>query len=201
MNKDLLAIAKPILFNTEMVQAILSGRKTHTRRVIKPKYRNDEYGFQVITTRIGEFVRVEKVDENECAIFADGTERYVTPPYQPSDILYVRETWAKNAYGGYFYKANNKCEVFSWNPSIHMPKEAARTLLRVTSVTVERLQDITPKQCIMEGVEPQDLEIGDEFVRWVFNCLWDSTIKPADIEKYGWDANPWVWDIGFEVVT
>ena len=126
---------KPILFNTEMVRAILDGRKTVTRRVVKPRYRDDEAGFQVITTRTGEFVRIEKVDENECGIFQDGTERHVNPPYRPGDILWVRETWRKTGVliQPYAYRADEDrlhlvgedgqrlSVMYRWRPSIHMP--------------------------------------------------------------------------------
>lgn len=153
---------KPILFNTEMVRAILDGRKTVTRRLIKPRYRDDEGGFQVITRKNGEFVRVEKVDENECGIFADGTERHVNPKYQIDDILWVRETWlmADGCAGErYFYKAD-ETEIskearlsygYKWHPSLHMPKTAARIFLKVKDVRVERLKDITEEQAEKEG--------------------------------------------------
>lgn len=149
---------KPILFSTEMVRAILEGRKTVTRRVINPRYCKDEAGFQVITTMDGDFVRVEKIDENECGIFQDGTERYVRPPYQPNDILWVRETWCE--YNGYFhYKESEisndpawlKDKNIKWSPSIYMPCTAARIFLRVIDVKVEQLQDITQDGAIAEG--------------------------------------------------
>lgn len=82
---------KPILFNTEMVQAILEGRKTATRRLIKPTYRADEGGFKIFRV-LGTGERwAEKVDHEE--LFFNPT-RYVLPAYHPGDILYVRETWA-----------------------------------------------------------------------------------------------------------
>ena len=87
------------------------------------------------------------------------------------------------------YKAtDNPIIIDRWHPSIHMPKEAARLFLRATGVRVERLQDIDD-----DGVVAEGLKIGD-----AFDVLWDSTIKPADLPLYGWDANPWVWVIEFE---
>ena len=207
---------KPILFNTEMVKAILNNSKTTTRRVIKPHYRDGESGFQVVTRRNGEFVRVEKVDENECGIFADGTEHYVNPPYLPGDILYVRETYSEIEIVGHpetrkrYYRADgNYPDCIPWRPSIFMPKEAARIFLKVTDVKAERLQDITNAGAFAEGCNGRGLgpnsgcdgslsTEGYDFSIEKFETIWDSTIKKSDIGRYGWDANPWVWVISFK---
>lgn len=165
---------KPILFNSQMVRAILEGHKTVTRRLIKPRYRDDESGFQVITNaHTGEFVRVEKVSDQGCGIFPDGSERFVAPPCWPGDILYVRETWSfwpcydcdnEMCYGrGTNYKDTDGCFVYKdqtskvpynerWSPSIHMPKVAARLFLKVTGVRAERLKDITIEDIRREGI-------------------------------------------------
>lgn len=207
---------KPILFNTEMVRAILEGRKTVTRRAIKPRYKADECGFQIITVKeTGEFVRVEKIDEYENSIFADGTERYVNPPYYQGDSLYVREAFYKDA-RRYMYRAdyseNEKFYVggkeikIRWSPSIHMPREAARIFLRVTDVHVEQLQDIDYEGCKAEGIwddyKTYSQKYHDALARRaypvVFSKIWDETIRPANRALYGWDANPWVWVISFE---
>lgn len=185
---------KPILFNTEMVQAILDGRKTCTRRVVKPHFRPEEIGWQVITeVPSGKYVRIEYLDEWE------DVTRYMSEPFHPGDILYVRETWC-SAYDGerYFYLAD-KCtyreekqlldyDEVKWRPSIHMPREAARIFLRVTDVRVERLQDCGNMQAKDEGCS-----CCSHFAR-----IWDETIKPSDRDTYGWAANPWVWVIDFE---
>lgn len=187
---------KPILFNTEMVEAILEGRKTVTRRAIKPRYRDDEVGFQVITTKSGEFIRVEKIDENECGIFPDGTERYVHPPYQPGDSLWVRETWMQE--GDVFrYKAGFYDKERRWRPSIHMPKEAARLFLQVKDVRVEQLQDIN-----LAPPGPESPVIKEGFKHTSdFIAAWEKTIRRSDRSVYGWEANPWVWVIEFERIT
>ena len=163
---------KPILFNTEMVRAILDGRKSCTRRVVKPQP-TARYGVQCIK-----------------------------PPYQPGDILYVRETW-KRALNGYYYyedwQRDDIADITKWKPSIHMPKEAARIWLKVTDVRVERLQEITAEQIGREGVEVEYPHVlNGEEKRYAFSTLWNSTVKKSDLDRYGWDANPWVWVIEFE---
>lgn len=201
-----LEIAKPILFNTEMVQAILDDRKTVTRRIIKPQpkakiaYCCDgsncgKWGYpseDVYKIWGDEFKRSEKLSkEEEIKIW--------TSPCHTNDILYVRETWCKghinNSQDQYFYKADdNFMFPCKWRPSIHMPKEAARIFLRVTDVRVERLQEIMEdppgpnNQVVKEGCT-----YGGDFI-----TVWDRTIKKSDYNKYGWYANPWVWVIEFE---
>lgn len=176
----------PILFNMEMVRAILDGRKSCTRRIIKPQPQ-------------GYF----EVSEEPLYIYdTDGKQGKITPPYQPGDILYVRETW-KQAPNGYYYyedwQKNNIADVTKWKPSIHMPKKATRIWLKATDVRVERLRDITPEQIGREGVEVEYPHVlNGEEKRYAFSTLWNSTIKKSDIDTYGWDANPWVWVIEFD---
>ena len=184
---------KPILFNADMVRAILEGRKTVTRRVVKG-YSLEHLEIDADGSIIGVY------DQHE------GCVRPVMDfaPYQPCDILYVRETWKVYEVGNpspncvIEYKAGGM-EKFSkiialptvkgeWRPSIYMPKEAARLFLRVTDVRVERLQDIDDAGVVSEG-----MNIGDPF-----DELWDSTVKAADRDQYGWSADPWVWVIEFE---
>ena len=187
---------KPILFNTEMVQAILDGRKTCTRRVVKTR-RKDAYGFYVAKGPDGSFTGVYEYDEDERMF-----ENQLIPPYKPGDILYVRETWGEGyAEGTYIYKADDKLAELPtfkktskilYHPSIHMPKEAARIWLKVTDVRVERLQDMTDDDAKAEGCfDYTSTALG-------FPDVWDSTIKKSDLDRYGWDANPWVWVIEFE---
>lgn len=180
---------KPILFNTEMVRAILEGRKTCTRRVLKQPFEVHPNGY--ITKPRG--------NERLCP--------YI-PPYQPGDILYVRETWCKGSYGNekekYYYKADDNNFFCTWHPSIHMPKEAARIWLKVMNVRVERLQDITDDGAKAEGANWKNgKNVGwEEKMRRTaverFAEIWNSTIKKSDLDRYGWNANPYVWVIEFE---
>ena len=123
-------------------------------------------------------------------------------PYEPGDILYVRETWKKAPNGYYYYESwqrNDIADVTKWKPSIHMPKEAARIWLKVTDVRVERLQEIASEQISREGVEVEYPHVlNGEEKRYAFSTLWNSTIKKTDLDRYGWDANPFVWVIEFE---
>ena len=184
---------KPMLFSTEMVQAILKDRKTVTRRAVKPQPKAALYPMPDSMCWPGCFANCEE-------------ERVYRPPLQTGDILWVRETWAKSMAGTFMYRADDKAiMVERWHPSIHMPREAARIFLRVTDVRSERLNDITDAQAKAEGVSmPLPAQKDPEYAEYIggyygaFADLWDSTIKPKDIPTYGWDANPWVWVIEFE---
>lgn len=180
----------PILFNMEMVRSILDCRKNCTRRIIKPQPQ-------------GYF----EVSEEPLYIYdTDGKQGKITPPYQPGDILYVRETFIQAAAHIFWYKADDKpwmSKDLLWKPSIHMPKEAARIWLKVTDVRVERLQDITGLSVQKEGIEVDPKECASKFdfiteLFLLFQKLWDSTIKKSDLDRYGWDTNPYVWVIEFE---
>lgn len=190
---------KPILFNTEMVRAILDGRKSCTRRIVKPqweecphcKYMHNEYIYDELA---------ENIYCTRCG-YSLVTERRA--PYQHGDILYVRETWCKGSYGNekekYYYKADDNNFFCTWHPSIHMPKEAARICLKVTDVKVERLQDITADSIRNEGLSSLAVHCGDmEIALKEWENLWNSTIKKSDLDRYGWEVNPWVWVIEFE---
>ena len=149
---------KPIIFSTPMVQAILEGRKTQTRRVIKPQPTLNFAGRWVWP------LPKSKIHKGCCTkVYTASREwwEYLLPeqfPYQPGDLLWVRETWLK-ADDGYHYKADIKAPKacgYKWRPSIHMPKEAARIWLEVTNVKNEWLQDITEEDAKAEGVPSHD---------------------------------------------
>lgn len=200
---------KPILFNTEMVRAILDGRKSCTRRVVKPQ--PDEKH----TYPLG-FVN-DSTEKKEVGCFGFGIDeygcsiQYAKPPYQPGDILYVRETWgypiALNSDKQYIFRADEvaesgfKNDSHIWHPSIHMPKEAARIWLKVTDVRVERLQEISAESALAEGADKYIHTNGgldENMTITSFIGIWNSTIKKSDLDSYGWDASPWVWVIEFE---
>ncbi len=182
---------KPILFNTEMVRANLDGRKTCTRRLVRflPGENPQWTGY------IRDGLMLYNGRNEPCIMKA---------PYQPGDILYVRETWCDDRQfthdstpGRYFYKASESGN-FKWKPSTHMPKEAARIFLKVTDVRMERLQKITSEQICREGVEVEYPHVlNGEEKRYAFSTLWNSTIKKSDLDRYGWDANPYVFVIEF----
>ena len=220
---------KPILFNTDMVRAILDGRKTVTRRCVKfLNGKNPNWTGYI----------------KDGLMLYNGTNEHCIKPckYKSGDILYVWETWTEHYTAEsdgklvYCYKAdgiNLKSECLSgennrWYPSIHMPKEAARIWLKVKDVRVERLQDITEEQAKAEGIRGYSKDgnlykyaVTDDwwidyhnkhrksfFGTWwqdmprtakdAFSYLWNSTIKKSDLDRYEWDANPWVWVIEFE---
>ena len=199
---------KPILFNTEMVRAILEGRKSCTRRIVKPQQLIGMLPDKCKNGAPEKFLKEKKLMFKPYCDMTD-IELINTAykaPYQPGDILYVRETWKKAPNGYYYYEdwqRNDIADVTKWKPSIHMPKEAARIYLKVTDVRVERLQEITEVGIQKEGVEVDPKECVGKFdfiseLFLLFQRLWDSTIKKSDLDRYGWDASPWVWTIEFE---
>ena len=194
---------KPILFNTEMVRAILDERKTCTRRLVKlPSY-------------------IKQQEDGLYTLYAEGTcyeNQYleeiincIKQPYQPGDILYVRETWHKYTkrtgkgeacrlaefYGYKASVANSEDAEEPWRPSIQMPKEAARIWLKVTDVKAERLQKMWASDVSKEGIHFNKPTTANEMLM-VYAKFWNSTIKKSDLDRYGWNANPYVWVIEFE---
>lgn len=241
---------KPILFNTEMVRAIMEGRKTVTRRVVKNKDIVNGWDCEADGTPIA---YIDQATGDSCP-------PTVPCPYHPGDILWVRETWQEvyetewsreRPYTGqnirelipnfddipkveagissnctsaamkprmkyYVFKASDITYAdpkngLVWRPSIHMPKEAARLFLQVTGVRVERLRDITEEGAIAEGAkDPYNYQapvwydqhgLTGNYTIDAFAGLWDSTIKPNHLPRYGWEANPWVWVIEFEKIS
>ncbi|HGK4590764.1 TPA: hypothetical protein ACJ2UD_004389 [Yersinia enterocolitica] len=198
---------KPILFNAEMVNAILSGRKTQTRRIMKvqpaecnhthwPEYPNPEW---------------KLYDRGwNCAVCGNGvslTERDVTgiicPLGKPGDRLWVREAFAAGlcTESTLAYRATHKTEdleegwgeTIKWTPSIHMPRWASRINLLITGVRVERLQAITLGDICKEiGCGLYDFRPATYGFQ-VWEKLWKSIYGEEN-----WEANPWVWVINFE---
>jgi hypothetical protein len=207
---------KPILFNTEMVRAILDGSKTQTRRILKPQppeWIGKLYGPEMYTPAIEDKDGYIVPGDDIYGVYDNSGDYGTKCPYKPGDILWVRETWLK-ADDGIYYKADikvlsesedmRKAYGYKWNPSIHMPKGAARIFLRVTGVRVERLGDITIQDMIQEGVKVDDITTAQGIIEYRvinrFEELWNSTIKKKDLYMYGFDASPWVCAIEFERV-
>lgn len=214
---------KPILFNTEMVRAILDGRKSCTRRINKDAndYVVPDMDFfdpEKRTYAVHNYADKEYTDKLSIA------ER--SCPICPGDILYVRESVFQGVAhcldvsgetecvltNDFEYYADGLHEKDHWKdkheniwmhrrPSIHMPKEAARIWLKVTDVRVERLQEITEIGATKEGcVYDVEYALGNT-AKGHFIEIWNSTIKKSkksDRDRYGWNASPWVWVIEFE---
>lgn len=207
---------RPILFSTPMVQAILAGKKTKTRRIVKwqPYHEGESINFNFSGMSLGHYCT--GVPESGYVLYSRGgggcwnqrTKPIHCPYGKPGDILWVREAWSKDKNNEYVYRANYGTteddsfppSMFKWRPSIFMPREACRIKLRITDIRVERLQDISEDDAKAEGVS-LNYGASDERVcrfqkyRDAFRALWDSLNKKRG---YGWDTNPWVWVIEFE---
>lgn len=216
MNREeLLKIARPILFNTDMVLAIMreENPKTVTRRILKGFVPKDAmFGYTMFTPEKSISCR---------GTFSDGYgEKFLKLPYKKGDILYIRETWSEhytaNSDGKlvYCYKADginlkSEClpgETNRWHPSIHMPKKAARIFLKVTDVRVERIKGMKLDDFLREGVNLRPEAFNDpENAYWqarrIFKDVWNNTIKKSDLSLYGWDANPYVWVIEWQPLS
>lgn len=205
---------KPILFSTEMVKALLDGRKTQTRRIIKPQpwlYTDNSF-IDKCDYKNGNFCLKHKISDNP--------EKYeitdlMKSKYQVGDILWVRETWqqksekATELFGAekYYYKAGcTGCTDTGWKPSIFMPKAACRIFLEVTDVRIEKLQDISEADAIAEGIQPFGNNLYKDYSNpkivpeglppfWSFNSLWCSINGPSS-----WEANPFVFVYEFKKV-
>ena len=187
---------RPILFKAEMVQAILGGRKTQTRRVVK--------------LSLPDGVQAHQVRLDRC-------------PYGiPGDWLWVRETWVEGPGDGtpYLYRADadtdgtvpylsggaggfgggvSNANISRWKPSIHMPRWASRITLEVTNVRVERLQRISEDDAMAEGIYPITDSLSNcNGARYYFQSLWDSINAKLG---HSWESNPFVWVVEFKRVA
>ena len=203
---------RPILFNSEMVRAILDDRKTMTRRVIKPQphicYNGDLiYKDHLIGSEIKEYNSIPYPE-------IEGVSLYGIP----GDQLWAREAWCKFD-NRILYKANykgQKSKPFKWKPSIHMFRRHSRIQLEITSIRVERVQNITEEDALKEGsflnrcpctemnkppknnIEAVFQQTGCHIHGTEFKHLWNSINKKRG---FGWDANPWVWVVEFKRIT
>jgi hypothetical protein len=211
---------RPIIFSGPMIRAILEGRKTQTRRVVKPMpFIDYPTGWRLQQEyKLEHHVKCSFVQANmlcDCrAIYEPWKiERIAACPYgKPGDRLWVRETWLVNAFGKTIYCADWKEEGyeyrgFGWKPSIIMPRWASRITLEIVNVRVERLQEISEADCIAEGVYtneqaleklglPADTKLQGTCVD-KYRIVWDSINKSRG---FGWDTNPFVFVIEFRRV-
>lgn len=210
---------RPILFSAPMIRAILAGQKTQTRRVVKPT--------PDFVAGNGSIVARFTPDDQKLGRLG---ETIKCPYGQPSDRLWVRETWqhANSPHGPYepgcscFYRADYwddphgmdgekspEGKYRTWIPSIHMPRSVSRILLEVVSVRVERLNDISESDCWAEGIEEVmhlfDGESQAHMAKRLGLCLEDA--KPLYAQLWesingrgSWDANPWVWVVEFKQI-
>ena len=202
---------RPILFQADMVNAILDGRKTQTRRIVKPTKDRNGSGCQLAPCEIAGEV--------------NGGDYALCPYGQPGDRLWVRENFLYLMHGDvtagdikYCASIDSRSAAGSKNPgywwrkrpSIHMPRWASRITLEIVSVRVERLQDISEADAMAEGIEPpengtyrdygvklEDNE-GYDYCKTAvdsYRTLWQQINGPDS-----WDANPWVWVVEFRRV-
>ena len=188
---------KPILFSTAMVQAILEGRKTQTRRVINFKTHEPNSFFKNYYENY-----IFNCDCDDCRGI-NLHQCIVKCPYEIGMRLWCRETWHHaeeySKYDGYIYKADYKPELLKqmkwrWKPSIFMPREACRLLLEITDIEVERVQDITITDASREGIKSLKMKT---FYKDAWRELWDSINSKRG---YGWDKNPFVWVLSFKKI-
>lgn len=202
---------RPILFSGPMVRAILDGRKTQTRRVVKPQPTSREQmrGFRLDWLDHG--VEPDRQRYGITSSVVDGAE-IVCPYGGPGQRLWVRETWGRieamstDIRDSLVYRADGDTPAMAgyWRPSIHMPRWASRITLEIEAVWCERVQDITEANAMAEGVER--IELGPHEIAGLpvhpmtssyaaaFATLWDS----INGTKYPWASNPWIWAITFK---
>lgn len=211
----------PILCNTEVVKAILKDQKTVTRRQnsLAPVNLDPDLYFLkglvsgAIRNTFAHFVFKENPDKI--------VEHILCPFGKIGDLLYVREAFAEDGFEGNYVFKSDFGDLYKWRPAIHMPKEAARIWLKVSNISVERLQDITTEDAILEGIET----FGDEPLKFYKNYgsgkdfLYDSkygfnfgkethtaqvasfcTLWMSIYGRESWILNPWVWRIKFEKI-
>lgn len=179
-----------------MVQAILEGRKSMTRRIVKPQPENLQVKLPMEVDKFNRLLKqfmkkgYKRIDSNM------GGYAILDCPYgQPGDLLWVKETYALIPSNYICYKASNiNITVKCWKPSIYMPRIYSRMLLKVLNIRVERLQQISSDDARKEGVKEEDSVMGD--FRPGFLKIWDKIHGPES-----WNDNPWVWVVEFEMVN
>lgn len=203
---------RPILFNGEMVRAVLEGRKTQTRRIMKvqPDWKDARLSRIVDSTDrkiVNKLHWVVMKDQHTIDTQRSSNAYFTCPFGYVSDRLWVRETFSQWDDGSVFRASNPECDgVTKWTPSIHMPRWASRITLEITDIRVERLNDISEEDAAAEGCRPY----------WdKNNPIWDGKLELRPIKgasdafqnlwesingEGSWEANPWVWVIEFKRV-
>lgn len=195
---DLIERAKPVIFNTDDVCAIITGRKTVMRQVVKPQPPKDAVGY------------FERCDDGSYAMkLANYDNIYdynVMPLYMVGDILYVREAWSNDTFKylipRYAYKADytEKMQQYcglKWRSPVNMPKQAVRLFLRITDVHIERIQSISDIDMVRdfcrctEAVTPQ-------LKASLAEACWNESLNKKNLTQYAWSKNPYVFVYEFE---
>lgn len=212
---------RPILFSGPMVRAILAGKKTQTRRIINPQPVATPWGTSggitvapaLLWDERGAYARAaESIPATDrlpgpYGVNLIGSESRLCPYGKPGDRLWVRETWQMNEPpSGAIYRADDITGHIDggWRPSIFMPRWASRLILEVTGVRVERLQEITEKDILAEGVTV-DLAAKMTGVPWsslpTMHHAWAAGWDLINDKRAPWASNPWVWVIEFRAVS
>lgn len=200
---------RPILFNSEMVRAVLDGRKTQTRRVMTEKHRIK-----------GPVSKVLSIFHTALLCFGKKTERYKCPYGKIGDQMWVRETFTtKDDDGdplhGIIYKASWKFEStgLKWTPSIFMPRWASRIQLEIIDIRIERVQDMSLSDARAEGIVQTYGDFFGNIPKWAgdieheyvnrnskenFSRLWNSINEKRG---FSWESNPWVWVVEFKRIN
>ncbi len=186
---------KPIIFNTEMVRAIMAGNKTQTRRIVKKEFSICEYE--------PDLWHWQTIKKDGWISHTGNRESFIKKfcNYEIGQTLWVRETWQEgNILNDYYYKA--LCAQWSgdlkkWKPSIFMPRKAARIFLKIKEIRIEKIQDITLQDIEREGIKIEQLDRHDTIID-NFIKLWDSINKKRG---YGWEQNCYVWVYDFEAMN
>ena len=192
---------KGILFKPDMIQAIVEGRKTQTRRVITPQ---PVVGQAIISGTLGDYYLVKTGE----SYYPEGFIKRIKPRYQAGETVYIKEAWYAEG-GDIYYKSDwpqvlpcamviDKIEIEKWKSPLFMPEWAARHFIKILAIRAERLQEITFRGCEAEGIwiyddpwKAKGLSVWQ--CKGRFARLWDS-INP----KYPWESNPWVFPYEFE---
>lgn len=200
---------RPILFNADMVSAVLDGRKTQTRRLLTPHH------LKMIdaAASAGECYPLESGRQHAnsqsyyrewCPFGAVGDRLWVRETFRvhsrATDVATLvykaseQQSWTQQTHRVPIEKCNKPAVVDTWTPSIHMPRWASRITLEITGVRVERLQSISEEDAKAEGVKTECSVIGDKHFLG-FRSLWKSIYGDDS-----WQANPWVWVVEFKRV-